>query len=475
MQVEYNAIRAIAILVTTALLLNAMAPTLAHAAVDLAEINANTLVRDAYVQVIYRDLNGPKKTARGWIDAIGETSFTIREGGFRDKKIVAYDKVVSVIMSDESTVPAKQMNEVNRFIRTMGNTQQAIQWAETVKVMPRGQIDLSKIAKGLYAHVVYTSEDKKKKVAVGKITDKDSDHLMIQEAKYRSGRYRKIAYSDIDILAVAKYQQDIAGWKNAGQAIQKLREKTVSVMSRGQIDPSRILKGWYAQVIYTSEDEKKKTIAGWILNKDVFRISVRQVIKDRIEIIKDRRDRMTTITIAYDDIDTLVVAKQWRDIERYRESGAKYNTKVRFKAPSVSKRRIVGKLVEVTEDTLVIQEGRTFFQVPLSSISNLEVSIGQHRNIGKGLLAGVGLGSATVAVFFRHAEHIDETTPDDSLDALAIALGGMVIGGLILVIFTFSGAMTKSDKWVEVPPQRFNLSVAPISTKGLHAALTFNF
>ena len=50
MHVEYSASRAIAILVTTALLLNAMMPTLA--AIDLAEINANTLVRDAYVQVI---------------------------------------------------------------------------------------------------------------------------------------------------------------------------------------------------------------------------------------------------------------------------------------------------------------------------------------------------------------------------------------------------------------------------------------
>ena len=329
--------------------INAKAPTPPHAATYLegTEVNANALIRDAYVAVIYYDSNGKQKLEKGWIDAIGETSFTLRRGGIKDKNTIAYDKVVSVIMSEESTVPAKQMNEVNRFIRTMGNTQQAIQWAETVTVMTRGQIDLSKIAKGLYAHVVYTSEDKKKKIAVGKIIDKDSDHLIIQEAKYRSGRYRKIAYSDIDILTVATYQQDIAGWKNAGQAIQKLREKTVTVMSRGQIDPSRIMKGWYAHVVYTSEDKKKKTIAGWILDKDAFRISVRQVIKNRIERIKDRRDRMTTSTIAYDDIDTLIVAKQWRDIESYRESGAKYNTKVRFKAPSVSKRRIVGKLVEV--------------------------------------------------------------------------------------------------------------------------------
>ena len=54
MHVEYNASRAIAILVTTALLINAMMPTLAHAAIYLQgiEVNANTLVQDAYMEVI---------------------------------------------------------------------------------------------------------------------------------------------------------------------------------------------------------------------------------------------------------------------------------------------------------------------------------------------------------------------------------------------------------------------------------------
>lgn len=37
------------------------------------------------------------------------------------------------------------------------------------------------------------------------------------------------------------------------------------------------------------------------------------------------------------------------------------------------------------------------------------------------------------------------------------------------------GATTKSDKWVKVSPQSLNLSVVPISTKGLRAARTFNF
>ena len=135
-----------------------MAPTLAHAATYLqgTEVNANTLIRGAYVAVTYYGSNKEQKWAKGWIDAVGETSFTIRSGGVKDKKPITYDKVESVIMSDESTVPAKQMNEVNRFIRNMG-----IQLQEVFTVISRGQINLqrsSKIRKGWYAHVTYTSK-----------------------------------------------------------------------------------------------------------------------------------------------------------------------------------------------------------------------------------------------------------------------------------------------------------------------------
>ena len=96
-----------------------MAPALAHAAKHLQgdQVNANALVRDAYIAVTYRDGNGQERTARGWIDAIGETSFTIRSGGLKSKTTIAYAKVLSIIMSEESSVPAKQMNEVNRFIK----------------------------------------------------------------------------------------------------------------------------------------------------------------------------------------------------------------------------------------------------------------------------------------------------------------------------------------------------------------------
>ena len=119
MYTEHNVRQTIAILVTTALLLIAMAPTLAHAATYLqgTAVNTNTLVQDAYVAVTYYDSKGKQKLAKGWIDAIGDSTFTIRSGGIRNRTVIAYDSVIAVIMSDESTVPVKQMNDVNRFIR----------------------------------------------------------------------------------------------------------------------------------------------------------------------------------------------------------------------------------------------------------------------------------------------------------------------------------------------------------------------
>ena len=108
-----------AIFITAALVLNAMVPKLAHAATQRHgdQVNADALVRDAYIAITYYDHNDEKRMARGWIDAVGETSFTIRSGGLKGKTTIAYAKILSIIMSTESSVPAKQMSEVDRFIR----------------------------------------------------------------------------------------------------------------------------------------------------------------------------------------------------------------------------------------------------------------------------------------------------------------------------------------------------------------------
>ncbi len=111
--------RSLSIVMVVAILLNAIAPALAHAAKYLqdSEVNSNTLIRDAYVAVTYYDSNGEQKLAKGWINAIDETTFEIRSRALFGKTTIAYDKVVSMIMSAETDNRTQQMREVEQFIR----------------------------------------------------------------------------------------------------------------------------------------------------------------------------------------------------------------------------------------------------------------------------------------------------------------------------------------------------------------------
>ena len=166
------------------------------------------------------------------------------------------------------------------------------------------------------------------------------------------------------------------------------------------------------------------------------------------------------------------------------------NAKVRVHAPVISKRRIIGEVVKMNRDTLVLklarmpwpqlreitantvmtQDGQTLYQVPMSSITNLEVSMGRRRNAGKGFGFGLGLGLTFLIV----VRTTDSGAPGPGRGAALIIIG---VGGAIslCLLSTLIGVATKSEKWVEVPPQRLNLSIAPTLDKGLRAALTVNF
>ena len=364
--------RPLSIVMIGAILINAMAPTLAYAATYLqgAEVNADMLVQDAYVAVTYYDNKGKQKSEKGWIDEIDETTFEIRSRAIFGKETIAYDKVLSVIMSDESTTPIKQINEVDRFMQDMK-------------------------------------------------------------------------------------KQEARALETEHAAIQRFGQEAVTIISRGQIDSSKITKGWYAHVVYTSHGATG-TATSRIADKDSSRIALKY--------------GFDTCNINYDDIDTLVVDKQWRDIERYRKIGAKYDARVRFKAPSVSRKRITGRLINVKQDTLIIEAGSTLYQVPVSSISNLEVSTLRYRNTNKGATIGLGIGLSILIPIV-----IADLRDPGELRGLATGLTLGFICTPIIILPTLIGAMIKSDKWVEVPPQRLNLSLAPTSTKGLRAALTFNF
>ena len=377
-----------AVFVVVTLLLNAMAPVLSYAATYLqgAEVSADTLIQDAYVAVTYYDSKNKQKLEKGWIDAIDETSFTIRNGLW-GKKTIAYDKVLSVIMSKEATT-MRQMNEVNRWF-------------------------------------------------IGNMAER--------------------------------------GIEAEQAALQRLNEKTVTVMPRGQIAPSEITKGWYAYIVYTSQGTIEKATSR-IADKDASHI-----------VLKYGAD---THNIAYNDIDTLIVAKHLREIESYRETGAKYNARVRVLAPSIQKGQMVGRLINMVQDTLVIQKGRHLYQVPISSISTFDVSLKQYRNTNKGFKIGLAAGAViigfTIISTYRGKKRIDQSSGDTSLSSYTLGITTLVgysAGALVCLLSTLIGTKIKSDKWVEVSPKNLNLSLAPLlqseqagtSGKGLRAALTFNF
>ena len=97
----------------------------------------------------------------------------------------------------------------------------------------------------------------------------------------------------------------------ADQVMQWFYEKNVTVMSRGEIDPSKLGTGWHVHVVYTSEGVKE-TITGQILDKDADGM----VTQSRASALW-RADR-ERFEIVYGDIDTLAVTKYQRDIERWR-------------------------------------------------------------------------------------------------------------------------------------------------------------
>ena len=391
MNTKHTIGKSIAIFITTALVLNAMAPALAHAAKHLQgeQVNATALVRDAYIAVTYRDSNDRERTTRGWIDAIGETSFTIRSGGLKSKTTIAYAKVLSIIMSEASSVPAKQMNEVNRFIRNMKareieqakREREAEQKARPGVIHLQGeQINADTLVQNDYAVVTYYEDNKLKR---------------------EQGRIKAIGDTSFTI------QNGFLG------------KATIA----------------YAKVLSVVID------------------------KDAVITVKHRNAMVREIK---------KIEAETKAIQRFMT----HNAKVRFKVSSLTKKRLVGEVVKMTQDTLLIREGRTFLQVPISSISNFEVSIGRHRNAGKGLLIGLGLGLALLVP----AAIVD--AKDESGEwgcCFATLFTAAYISPPIVVLSTLMGTIIKSEKWVEVPPQHLNLSIAPTLDKGFRAALTVNF
>lgn len=134
------------------------------------------------------------------------------------------------------------------------------QWSRDVGVivMTRADLDTTKIVKGWHAHVVYAVEGGRE-TADGQIIGRDADGIVV-----RSGPWERpeIAYAAIETLAVAPDRRTLEKWRRAREASDYL-----TVMYRGDLDPSQIATGWYAHVVYTA-DGKESAATGEIAAVD---------------------------------------------------------------------------------------------------------------------------------------------------------------------------------------------------------------
>ncbi len=267
--------------------------------------------------------------------------------------------------------------------------------------------------------------------------------------------------------------------KKEAKAEQKAKTAVIHLQG-DQVNADTLVQNAYAIVTYYENNKLKRekgrikaigdtsfTIQNSLLGKATIAYTkVLSVVMGK-DVVRAEK-QMNVMRREQKKIDT-----QKKAIQRFKT----HNAKVRFKAPLLTKKWIVGEVVKMTQDTLLIREGRTFLQVPMSSISNFEVSLGQHRNTGKGFRIGLGVGLAVSTSFFLYAGYLSEKTKDEpnNIDPLAPGLAGAYLGPFIVILSTFIGQKIKSENWVAVPPQRLNLSIAPTSAKGLRATLAVNF
>ncbi len=127
----------------------------------------------------------------------------------------------------------------------------------------------------------------------------------------------------------------------------------------------------------------------------------------------------------------------------------------------------IGTFVAWKADTLVVQSNGDTLSVPASLVTRLDVSQGRRTNTGTGAGIGFLLGGVVGAVigYASYAECVPQgwfscIGPDFGPEVVAVMVG--LVGGTGGALFgALIGSAIKTDRWQEVPPDRFRLQVAP--------------
>ena len=234
--------------------------------------------------------------------------------------------------------------------------------------------------------------------------------------------------------------------------------KAITIMSGGQIDFSKIRKGWYAHVIYTSEGEEE-TVTGRITRQDSVHIVIRVQEEGVLRVLK---------AIAYKDIDTLVISQHARSIEAWKNDLKHLGTKKKI-ANKLSAGFLGGALLGVAGGALIGGPAALNCTGDWCGIEYLWYGY-------LGYLLGVPIG---VSIVEMDQQPLDLIFP--ILGSVAGAGAGLAITASSLRLWPslfigpLAGAVMMSELSDPLNDRRFSVGLAPNSDGKLSAIATLRF
>lgn len=219
-------------------------------------------------------------------------------------------------------------------------------------------------------------------------------------------------------------------------------KKDIVVKLSGELNLSELEKGMFTYLVYRFEKREKAEIVE-IIDIDVSGIVIHSRKMGWHEASVRRH-------VALDNIAMIAIGQTREDIENWL-----HQKRPKIRIAINSDRRIIGRTIRVTRDTLIVRTERGLVErIPLHSIGKFEMKTGRSRNTFKGAAIGAVLGGLVASsrmLYWRR-----------------LSIGCFLVTTLI-------GSVVKSDTWAETSPHRLNFSIAPTQNRGLTAALSFKF
>jgi hypothetical protein len=146
--------------------------------------------------------------------------------------------------------------------------------------------------------------------------------------------------------------------------------------------------------------------------------------------------------------------------------------RIRATSTSVSGGPLLGTVLAFDADSLIVQGDTGTWRLSLASLTHLDKSEGQRshalKGAGTGLLVGAGVGALIGSGCDTVEGPFASKVECIAVGAAAFGAGGALVGAAI-------GALTRTERWTEVPLDRLRISFMPRRGSRVQFMASLNF